>query len=71
MSKYSCYRDVWRSRGAKLDVGPHLDPAGGQFVADMAEMAGEILDAIAHIVGRIGFLQIAGIFFLHVVVPAA
>ena len=45
-----------------------LNPAGGQFLTDMAEVAGEILDAIAHFVGGIGFVQIAGIAFLHIVV---
>src|SRR5664280_82892 len=64
------YRYVRRLRSTGLDVGPYLEPAGGQLLADMAEMAGEKLDAIAYIVGCIGFLQIAGIAFLHVAVTA-
>src|SRR5664279_2561030 len=53
------YRYVRRLRSTGLDVGPYLEPAGGQLLADMAEMAGEKLDAIAYIVGCIGFLQVA------------
>ena len=63
-------RDVRLLVRADLDVFPNLDPARGQFLADVAEIASEKLDAIAQGAGCVAVLQIAGILLLHVVVTA-
>ena len=63
--------NVRRARAARcLDIFPHLDPAGRQFVADVAEITGVKLDAIAKLIGCSGVLQITGVTFFHVVILA-
>src|ERR1017187_7169147 len=66
--KVVLYRNVRRVLCAGLDVCPHLDPTGRQLLANMAEMTGVELDALAQIIGCIAVLQVPLVDVLHIVV---
>jgi len=40
--------------GPLFDIGAYFDPRGGQFLADVGQVSGEVFDGVAKRVGRLG-----------------